>query len=56
MKFFNNIEWDKVFVILGIPLLIGFAVGQNYHSLFFGILAWFFSLLFISGIYGAGGF
>lgn len=55
MKFINNIEWEKVFVVLGIPLFIGFAVGNEY-GVFFGIISWFISLLFISSIYGGGSF
>lgn len=55
MSVIKNIEWDKVFVMLGIPLLVGFAVGNEY-GLFFGIISWFFSLFFISSMYGAGGF
>lgn len=52
----KNVEWEKAFVALGIPIMIGIAVGQNYHSIFFGVLAWFISLWFISSIYGVGGF
>ena len=55
MKFLENVEWEKGFVMLGIPILIGFAVGQEY-GLFSGIITWFISLVFIGNIYSAGSF
>lgn len=55
MKFLKNVEWEKVFVMLGIPLLIGFVIGQEY-GLFFGLISWFISLIVIGKIYSAGSF
>lgn len=55
MNVLKNVEWEKVFVMLGIPLLIGFAIGNEY-GLFFGIIAWFFSLVIIGNLFSAGSF